>query len=192
MTFETADAVRVGLPVPVHDRRLHGPDARRSRRRTSSIRTPTSSWRTSTTCWCRASLFAIIAGVYYWLPKWTGHMYSMTLAKWHFWLSMISVNVLFFPQHFLGLAGMPRRNPGLQHPVHRLEHGVVGGCDSSSASRSCCSSLCSGSVRVAEKGDRQGVGRPDDRPRVDRRVPGASSLVHGKPPDLTGVADSHH
>jgi len=49
--------------------------------------------------------------VYFWLPKWTGHMYNMTLAKWHFWLSAIFVNVLFFPQHFLGLAGMPRRVP---------------------------------------------------------------------------------
>jgi cytochrome c oxidase subunit 1 len=57
------------------------------------------------------ALFAIFAGVYYWLPKWTGHMYNETLGKWHFWLSMISFNVLFFPQHFLGLAGMPRRIP---------------------------------------------------------------------------------
>jgi cytochrome c oxidase subunit 1 len=57
------------------------------------------------------AVFAIMAGVYYWLPKWTGHMYSMSLAKWHFWLSTVSVNVLFFPQHFLGLAGMPRRIP---------------------------------------------------------------------------------
>jgi len=57
------------------------------------------------------ALFAIIAGVYYWLPKWTGHMYDETLGKWHFWLSAIFVNVLFFPQHFVGLAGMPRRIP---------------------------------------------------------------------------------
>jgi len=57
------------------------------------------------------AVFAIMAAVYYWLPKWTGHMYSETLGKWHFWLSVISVNVLFFPQHFLGLAGMPRRIP---------------------------------------------------------------------------------
>ncbi len=52
-----------------------------------------------------------MAGVYYWLPKWTGHMYDETLGKWHFWLSAIFVNVLFFPQHYLGLAGMPRRIP---------------------------------------------------------------------------------
>jgi cytochrome c oxidase subunit 1 len=57
------------------------------------------------------SLFGIFAGVYYWLPKWTGNMYDERLGKWHFWLSTIFVNVLFFPQHFLGLAGMPRRIP---------------------------------------------------------------------------------
>jgi cytochrome c oxidase subunit I len=57
------------------------------------------------------AVFAIMAAVYYWLPKWTGTMYDMTLAKWHFWVSNVSVNVLFFPQHFLGLAGMPRRIP---------------------------------------------------------------------------------
>jgi cytochrome c oxidase subunit I len=57
------------------------------------------------------AIFAIMAGVYYWLPKWTDRMYDLKLATWHFWLSAIFVNVLFFPQHFLGLAGMPRRIP---------------------------------------------------------------------------------
>ena len=57
------------------------------------------------------AVFAIMAAVYYWLPKWTGHMYNEKLGKLHFWLSTISVNILFFPQHFLGLAGMPRRIP---------------------------------------------------------------------------------
>jgi cytochrome c oxidase subunit 1 len=57
------------------------------------------------------SLFAIFGGTYFWLPKWTGHMYNETLGKWHFWLSMIFFNVTFFPMHFLGLAGMPRRVP---------------------------------------------------------------------------------
>lgn len=55
------------------------------------------------------SYFAIVAGVYYWLPKWTGHMYPERLGQLHFWLSAISLNVLYFPMHFLGLAGMPRR-----------------------------------------------------------------------------------
>jgi cytochrome c oxidase subunit 1 len=57
------------------------------------------------------AIFAIMAGVYYWLPKWTSRMYDLKLANLHFWLSTIFVNVLFFPQHFLGLAGMPRRIP---------------------------------------------------------------------------------
>ncbi|RAN75199.1 cytochrome c oxidase subunit I [Bacillus sp. SRB_336] len=57
------------------------------------------------------ALFAIIGAAYYWLPKWTGNMYSEFWGKVHFWNSVIWVNVLFFPQHFLGLAGMPRRIP---------------------------------------------------------------------------------
>jgi cytochrome c oxidase subunit 1 len=57
------------------------------------------------------SVFALMAGVYYWLPKWTGHMYNEKMGKLHFWLSAIFVNVTFFPQHFVGLAGMPRRIP---------------------------------------------------------------------------------
>jgi cytochrome c oxidase subunit 1 len=57
------------------------------------------------------AIYSIMAATYYWLPKWTGNMYDEKLGKLHFWISTISVNVLFFPQHFLGLAGMPRRIP---------------------------------------------------------------------------------
>jgi cytochrome c oxidase subunit 1 len=57
------------------------------------------------------AVFSIVAAVYYWIPKWTGHMYNETLGKWHFWLSAIFINVTFFPQHFSGLAGMQRRVP---------------------------------------------------------------------------------
>ncbi len=53
--------------------------------------------------------FGIFAGWYYWFPKITGYMYSEALAKLHFWLTFIGVNLVFFPQHFLGIAGMPRR-----------------------------------------------------------------------------------
>jgi cytochrome c oxidase subunit 1 len=55
------------------------------------------------------SLFALFAGTYYWLPKWTGHMYDEKWGQFHFWSSMITFNITFFPMHFLGLAGMPRR-----------------------------------------------------------------------------------
>ena len=53
----------------------------------------------------------MFGGVYYWLPKWTGRMYDEKLGKTHFWISFIAFNIAFFPMHFLGLAGMPRRIP---------------------------------------------------------------------------------
>jgi cytochrome c oxidase subunit I len=55
------------------------------------------------------SLFAMFSGAYYWLPKWAGVMYSEKLGQLHFWSSIITFNITFFPMHFLGLAGMPRR-----------------------------------------------------------------------------------
>ncbi len=55
------------------------------------------------------AVFAVFAGWYYWFPKITGYMWSEVLGKLHFWLTFIGVNIIFFPQHFLGLAGMPRR-----------------------------------------------------------------------------------
>jgi len=55
------------------------------------------------------AVFGLFAGVFYWLPKWTGNMYDEKLAKIFFWTNIISFNITFFPQHFIGLAGMPRR-----------------------------------------------------------------------------------
>lgn len=57
------------------------------------------------------ALFAMFAGFYYWIGKMSGKQYPEILGKIHFWLTFIGVNLTFFPQHFLGLAGMPRRIP---------------------------------------------------------------------------------
>ena len=56
-------------------------------------------------------VFGLLGGVYYWAGKITGYQYPETLGKIQFWLLFIGVNITFFPQHFLGLAGYPRRYP---------------------------------------------------------------------------------
>tara|TARA_B100001989_G_scaffold83233_1_gene57613 strand:- start:3824 stop:4744 length:921 start_codon:yes stop_codon:yes gene_type:complete len=55
------------------------------------------------------AIFALFAGFYYWFPKMTGCEYNEKLGQIHFWVTFVGVNLTFFPMHFLGLAGMPRR-----------------------------------------------------------------------------------
>jgi len=57
------------------------------------------------------AVFAVFAGFYYWVGKITGRQYDEAMGRIHFWLTFVGVNLTFFPQHFLGLAGMPRRIP---------------------------------------------------------------------------------
>ena len=57
------------------------------------------------------ALFALFAGFYYWIGKISGRQYNENFGKIHFWLTFIGTNITFFPQHFLGLNGMPRRIP---------------------------------------------------------------------------------
>lgn len=64
------------------------------------------------------ALFAAFAGFYYWIGKMSGKQYNETLGKIHFWMTFVSVNITFFPQHFLGLAGMPRRVPDYPDAYH--------------------------------------------------------------------------
>jgi cytochrome c oxidase subunit 1 len=64
------------------------------------------------------SVFGIFAGFYYWIGKMSGHQYPEFWGKVHFWMTLIGVNLTFFPMHFLGLSGMPRRYPDYPDAFH--------------------------------------------------------------------------
>ena len=66
-------------------------------------------------------MFTIFAGIYYWFPKMTGRMYNERLGQLHFWLTFIGFNVTFFPMHYIGLQGMPRRVADYADRFARLE-----------------------------------------------------------------------
>ncbi|WP_420794390.1 cytochrome c oxidase subunit I [Sphingosinicella microcystinivorans] len=68
------------------------------------------------------AVFALFAAFYYWFPKMTGKMYSEALGKLHFWVFFIGVNILFFPMHFLGQDGMPRRYPDYPEAFAHWNH----------------------------------------------------------------------
>ena len=89
------------------------------------------------------SILGIFAGLYYWWPKMFGRVLDEKLGKWQFWFTFIGFNLTFFPQHMLGLLGMPRRIYTYDHGglwegynldvEHRLrDHGRSASCSSSS------------------------------------------------------------
>ena len=67
------------------------------------------------------SLMTVFAGVYYWFPKMTGRMYDERLGKLHFWLTFIFFNLTFFPMHWVGLTGQPRRMADYAERVRRRQ-----------------------------------------------------------------------
>ena len=68
------------------------------------------------------AVFSLFAGFYYWFPKMSGRMYNETLGQVHFWVFFVGVNLLFFPMHFLGLDGMPRRYPDYPDALEHYNH----------------------------------------------------------------------
>ena len=90
------------------------------------------------------AVFAIFAGFYYWIGKMCGRQYPETLGQIHFWMTFVGVNIAFFPQHFLGAAGMPRRY--VDYPDAYAGWNMVSSLGSYlSARRRSCSSTSSGS-----------------------------------------------
>ena len=77
------------------------------------------------------AVFSMFAGFYYWFPKMSGRMHSETLSHIHFWVFFVGVNIIFFPQHFLGMQGMPRRYPDYPeafaywNEISSLGYGIV-------------------------------------------------------------------
>ena len=124
------------------------------------------------------AVFAIFAGWYYWFPKMTGYMYSETIGKLHFWLTFVGVNLVFFPMHFLGLSGMPRRYVDYPDAFAGLNQiASVGSYISAAASDILRGhGLC---VRPQGKGSRQSVGCGRDHAGVDVAVAAAVSPVRG-------------
>ena len=119
------------------------------------------------------SLFAFFAGIYYWLPKWTGTMYDEKLGKLHFWSSMISFNITFFPMHFLGPRRHAAAHPRLRAAVRRLEHD---GVDRRVRVRALAADLPVGRDQVHPRRRRQGAGQAVGgrrHARVDAAVAGA-------------------
>src|SRR6059036_2721496 len=77
------------------------------------------------------TIFGLFAGIYYWWPKMTGRLLSEALGKLHFWLTFLGMNLAFFPMHFIGLLGMPRRiytySPDLGPGIAQLNLASTGG-----------------------------------------------------------------
>jgi cytochrome c oxidase subunit 1 len=122
------------------------------------------------------AVFALFAGFYYWFGKMSGRMYNEFLGQLHFWVFFIGVNVLFFPMHFLGLQGMPRRYPTIRMPClleriasPRLCHH---GRRRADLLRQHCWSLMAGRRRKAITGAKA---RPRSNGRCPARRPSTSS-----------------
>ena len=125
--------------------------------------------------------FGIFCGWYYWFPKMTGYIYSEFLGKLHFWLTFIGVNLVFFPQHFLGLAGMPRRYRRLSGRLCRLELRLLDRVLYLGGRAGRVLHLHLPCLRAEAEGGRQSVGRGRDDARMDAAV--AAAVPH-----LRGVA----
>ena len=133
------------------------------------------------------AVFIIFAGVYYWFPKMTGYVIPEWIGKLHFWLAFIGANVLFFPMHFLGLAGMPRRYADYPDAFAGWHFVVLDRRATSSRSAWWCSSY---GVVLAFRSKEQAAGEPVGRRRDDARMDAA--LAAAVPPVRDAAAHRGH
>ena len=136
------------------------------------------------------AVFAIFAGWYYWFPKMTGYMYNETIGKLHFWITFIGVNIIFFPQHFLGLAGMPRRT--IDYPTAFHGWNEISSFGSYIAGIGAAGVLLRHGRGLHEKarGRQQSVGRRRDHAGMDAVVAAAVPSVRNVAADQIGVTGS--
>ena len=119
------------------------------------------------------AVFTIFAGWYYWFPKMSGYMYTEMIGKLHFWLTFIGVNIVFFPQHFLGLAGMPRRIADYPDAFAGWNYvSSIGSYISALGTLVFFFGVAHAFMRK-EKAGRQSVGRGRDHARMDAAVAAA-------------------
>ncbi len=119
------------------------------------------------------AVFAMFAGFYYWFPKMSGKMYNELLGKLHFWMFFIGVNVIFFPQHFLGIQGMPRRYPDYTDAfAYWNKISTIGYMITVVDVRS-SSSTSSGRFVAGQEGAEQSMGRRRNDARMDAVEPAA-------------------
>ena len=129
------------------------------------------------------AIFGIMAGVYYWLPKWTGHMYNETLGKWHFWLSTVLRQPAVLPAALPGPGRHAAPRAGLQPGLRRLQHVVL--------DRRLRLRPVAAAVRLHRLAGRPWR-REGHRPRLGRRAwPGVDPVLAAAAPQLHHAAGHH-